>query len=249
MDIRKYYNITHKKHILLNPMSIVKFEGFLSLLNLKENYNVLDIGCGKGELLIRLGELFNISGIGVDISPYFIKDCKDRKMERIPNSDIKFLEMDGAKYEPEKKELFDITICMGASFIYKGFSGTIDALKKMTKPNGLVIIGEPYWLKEPDDEYLKLSGIKKKDYNSHFKNIEVSEKSELICLYTLVSNHDDWDHYETLQWWSTYDYIDTYPDDPDNSDLLKNIDKAKMEYLLYGRNTIGWAIYVFKLKK
>lgn len=249
MDIWKYFNITHKKHILLNPMSIAKFEGLLSLLNLNKNYKVLDIACGKGEVLIRLSELFNISGIGVDISPYFIKECEDRKNDRIPDSNIKFLEMDGADYRPEKNELFDITICMGASFVYKGFLGTITALKKMTKPDGLIIIGEPYWLKDPDDEYLKMSGIKKKDYNSHLKNIEVSEKAGLICLYTLVSNHDDWDHYETLQWWSTYDYTSNFPDDPDNSELLNNISKAKKEYLLYGRDTLGWAIYVYKLER
>jgi len=247
MDIWKYYDITHKKHVLLNPMSTAKFEGLLSLLNLKENCKVLDIGCGKGELLNRLAELFNISGIGVDISPYFIKDCKDRKSERIPDSDIKFLEMDGADYRPEKNELFDLTVCMGASFVYKGFSGTINALKKMTKPDGMIIIGEPYWLKKPDDKYLKISEINKEDYNSHFKNIEAGEKAGLICLYTLVSNHDDWDHYETLQWWSAYDHISTHPDDPDNSELLNSINKAKREYLLYGRDTLGWAIYVFKL--
>jgi len=247
MDIWKYFYITHKKHVLLNPMSIAKFEGLLSLLNLKENCKVLDIGCGKGEPLTRLAELFDISGIGVDISPYFIKDCKDRKNERIPNSDIKFLEMNGAEYRPEKNELFDLTICMGASFVYKGFFGTIGALKKMTKPDGLIIIGEPYWLKEPDKKYLKMSEIKKEDYNSHIKNIEASEKAGLVCLYTLVSNHDDWDHYETLQWWSTYNYLSTHPEDSDNSELLNSINKAKREYLLYGRDTLGWAIYVFKL--
>ena len=116
----------------------------------------------------------------------------------------------------------------------------------MVKPNGLLIIGEPYWLKDPDDEYLKISGMKKEEFNSHFKNIDIGEKKGLNCIYTLVSDHNDWDHYETLQWWSADDYIITNPNDPDNSELLNNIKKAKMEYLLYGRDTLGWAIYVFK---
>jgi SAM-dependent methyltransferase len=246
MDIWKYYDITHKKHIVLNPMSIDKLDGLFSLLNLKPDLKILDIGCGKGEFLIKLAELFNISGIGVDISPYFLKDCKDNKNERVPNSDIKFLEMDGAKYRPETNELFDLTMCIGASFIYDGFMGTINALKKMTKPGGMIISGEPYWLKEPDEEFLKISEIKKDDYNSHYKNIDIGEKEGLKCIYTLVSNQDDWDHYETLQWWSAYDYIDDNPDDSDNSELSRKIEKAKMQYLLYGRDTFGWAIYVFK---
>jgi len=173
MDIWKYYDITHKKHVVCNPMSINKLDGLFSLLNLKPYSKVLDLGCGKGEFLIKLAELFNISGIGVDISPYFLKDCKDKKNERVPSSDIKFLEMDGAKYSPETNKLFDLTMCIGASFIYDGFIETINALKKMTKQNGMIIIGEPYWLKEPDEEFLKISEIKKDDYNSHYKNIDI----------------------------------------------------------------------------
>ena len=246
MDIWKYYDITHKKHRICNPMSKDKLDGLFLLLDIKQGSKVLDIACGKGEPLIRLAELYNISGTGIDISPYHFKDCQKKKNERVPNSDIKLLEMDGAKYKPENNELFDLTMCIGACFVYNGFTGTINALKKMTKPGGMIIIGEPYWLKEPDDEYLKMSGLKKEEFNSHYKNIDTGEKEGLNCIYTLVSSHDDWDHYETLQWWSAYDYVTVNPDDPDNSELLNKINKAKTEYLLYGRDTLGWAIYVFK---
>jgi hypothetical protein len=154
--------------------------------------------------------------------------------------------MDGAKYKPIGNETYDLTMCIGASWIYNGFKGTIEALKKMTKPGGLIIIGEPYWLKEPSDDHLKMSGIKKEEFNSHYKNVDVGEKEGLYCIYTLVSNLDDWDHYETLYWWAAMDYVTDNPDDPDNTELLKRVRKAKTEYLLYGRDTLGWAIYVFK---
>jgi SAM-dependent methyltransferase len=248
MDIWKYYNITHKNHVMLNPMSKLKFEGLLSMLNLKQENIVLDIGSGKGEFLVRLAELYSISGIGVDMSPYFVKDAIERKKLRIPDSNIRFLEMDGADYKPDKDELFDLTICLGASFIYKGFYRTIEALKEMTKLGSLIVIGEPYWIKEPSQEYLKISELKKEDFNTHIKNIEAGEKAGLLCLYTLASNHDDWDHYETLQWWSAYDYIDAHPEDPDNNELLNNINNSKTGYLSYGRDTVGWAIYVFRYR-
>lgn len=247
MDIWKYYAITHKRHVICNPMDKDKIYKLLELLNLEQRATVLDIGCGKGEVLIRLAELSNVSGIGVDISPYFLKDSRQKKEERVPNSDIRFMEMDGANYKNEKNEPFDLTMCIGASFTYGGFLNTINTLKKMTKPGGLLILGEPYWLKEPDREYLKMSGIKKENYTTHPGNIDTARKQGLNCLYTMVSSHDDWDHYETLQWWSTDDYITANPGDQDNAELEQKINKEKLEYLLYGRDTIGWAIYVFKL--
>jgi len=129
---------------------------------------------------------------------------------------------------------------------FRYLTGTVKALKKMTKPGGFIIIGEPYWLKEPYIEYLKMMGSKKEEFNSHRKNVDIGEEEGLYCIYTLVSNLDDWDHYETLYWWAAMDHIANVPDDPDNPELLKKVKKAKTEYLLYGRDTLGWAIYVFK---
>lgn len=227
-------------------MNREKLEKLCQFLKLKRGTHVLDIACGKGEFLIRLAEMYEISGVGVDISQFFIKNCLKKHQERVPNSDIKFIEMDGAKYKPESSELFDVTMCIGASWVYNGYLGTIKALKKMVKPGGLILIGEPYWLKEPDEEYLKVEGIKKEDFHTHFENINLGEEEGLTCIYTLGSNHDDWDHYETYQWWAVDNYLRANPDDQDYAEILSLTKKWKEKYLRWSRDTTGWAIYVFR---
>ena len=245
MDIWKFHDIRHKRHFLCNPMGKEKFERLCRLLKLKRGAHVLDIGCGKGEFLIRLAELYCISGVGVDISPYCIKDCLEKHEKRVPNSNIKFLEMDGAKYKPESSELFDLTMCIGASWIYGGYRGTIQALKRMAKPDGLMAVGEPYWLKEPEEEYLKADKMKREAFGTHYENVKNGEEEGLTCIYTLVSNYDDWDHYEMFQIWAVDDYVRANPDDPDNPELLESF-RTKEIYLRWGRETLGWAIYVFR---
>ncbi len=246
MDIWKYYDIAHKWHLICNPMSKAKFENLCRLLGLKQRAQVLDIACGKGEFLIRLAELYNISGIGVDISPYCIRDCRKKHRDRIPNADLKFVEMDGANYKPESQESFDLTMCIGASWVYKGYKGTLQALKKMTKPDGFIMVGEPYWSKEPSEEYLKADKIHRKDVGSHHENVKTGEAEGLTCIYTIVSNHDDWDLYETLQWWAVNEYSRNHPEDPDVPELLKRKKGEKETYLRWGRETLGWAIYLFR---
>lgn len=207
---------------------------------------MVDIACGKGEFLVRLAELYNISGVGVDLSPYCIKDNREKKEMRVPHADLEFLEMDGADYTPEKGRLFNLSSCIGASWIYSGHKGTLRALIEMTKPGGLVVVGEPFWFKEPSKEYLESQEIKKEDYGSHQSNIEVGESLGLTCIYTLISNHDDWDHYETLQWLALDNYIQGNPLDEDIPDIIKKLKVFKNGYISEGRDTLGWAIYVFR---
>ncbi len=246
LDKWKYYDICLKRHLLCNPISEEKFERLCRLLRLERGARVLDIACGKGEFLIRLAELYDISGVGVDISPYCIRDCLEKHKNRLPNSNIKFIEMDGAKYKPEPSEAFDLAMCIGASWVYGGYRGTVQALKKVTKPNGLVIIGETFWLKEPSEEYLRADGFRRDEYGPHYDNVRVGEEEGLSCIYTLVSNHDDWDHYETLHWWSIDEYVRAHPEDPDVPELLERNRREKETYLHWRRETLGWAIYVFR---
>lgn len=246
MDTWKYFDITHKRHLLCNPLSEEKLERFCGLLKLPNDSHVLDIACGKGEYLVRLAEIYGVSGVGVDISPYCINDSKVKHRERVPKVNLEFLEMDGAKYQPETPESFDVSMCLGASWIFKGHRGTLETLRGMTKPGGLVIVGEPFWLKEPDDEYLEAVQMTRKSFRSHEENILIAEKEGFISLYTIVSSKDDWDHYETLQWWAVDDYIKSHPDDLDNHELKERTMKSKEIYLRWGRDTLNWAIYVFR---
>ena len=246
MDKWKYFDITHKYHILCNPTSNEKFERFCNLLNLSKDSRVLDIACGKGEVLIRLAEKYGISGVGVDISPFCVRDCKEKHRQRAPETDLTFIELDGAKYQPASGELFDVVMCIGASWVFEDHIGTLRAIKKMVKPGGLVIVGEPFWLKEPDAEYLKAAGFTRDFSRSHEENVYQGEEIGLSCLYTLVSNKDDWDHYETLQWWAVDNYIQSHKDDSDNQELLEKTEREKKLYLKWGRDTINWAVYIFR---
>jgi hypothetical protein len=65
-------------------------------------------------------------------------------------------------------------------------------------------------------------------------------------LYTLVSNHDDWDVYEGLQWFASEQYALDHPDDPDVPELRRRMAGQKQEYLRWGRDTLGWALYLFR---
>lgn len=244
MDIWKYYGITHGQHVVCNPLLPEKMDRICGLLS--PGGKVLDMACGKGELLIRLAELYQISGIGVDLSPYSIDECLEKQRKRVPAANLKFLLMDGATFKPEAQ--FDTTICLGASFVYGGYSKTLEALRSMTVPGGLIVTGEPFWIREPEPEYLKAVSMEKKDFATGFGgNITIGEGYGLRCIYAMESSNDDWDNYLALQWKAVHEYSKLKPDDPDLAELVERNGKEKDYYLRWERGVLGWGVYIFRL--
>ena len=244
MDLWKFYDVTHKQHIVCNPMSTDKIDELIELLKLDPEAEVLDVACGKGEMLALIAERYGVSGVGVDISPFCVADTKQKLRERVSDARIEILNMDGADYKSD--QLFDLTMCIGASWIYKGHQGTLRALKSMTKVGGLILVGEPFWIKEPEEAFLVAYDHQRDEFGTHYENVLVGEEEGLVPLYTMVSNQDDWDRYESLRWYSAGKYAEENDNDPDVPEILTRVTQGQTNYLRWGRDTLGWAIYLFR---
>jgi SAM-dependent methyltransferase len=248
MDRWKFYDITHRGHLVCNPTSEEKLLRLVELVQLPRGAQVVDIACGKGEFLIRLAQAYGVRGIGVDASPFCIADAEGRLRERAPQAEIIFTQMEGSVFRPDKPRSLALASCIGASWIFGGHAQTLEALVSMVEPDGWVVAGEPYWLREPPEEYLRARGLTRDGFGSHAENVDAGEGRGLDLVHAIVSSKDDWDRYEGLQWNATAEYARANPDDADLPELRERVAKDKGAYLRWGRDTVGWAIYVFRCR-
>ena len=152
--------------------------------------------------------------------------------------------MAGADYHAAAGS-FDMASCLGASWAFGGHRCTLQYLTQAVRPGGVIVTGEPFWKKQPDPEYLASSGLAADTFGTHAGNVEVGVSLGLKPLLALVSSDHDWDYYETLQWNGATRYATAHPEDPDVPELLARVEKDRREYLNWGRDTMGWALYVF----
>jgi SAM-dependent methyltransferase len=246
MDRWKYFDITHRFHVICNPPSLAKLDELIGLLKLEPGSAVVDIACGKAEMLVRLAESYDIRGVGVDLSPYAIRDAEELKRQRVPDSSLEFVTMNGADYHKQDTEKFDLSMCLGASWIWDGHRGTLRAMMDMTKPGGIVMVGEPFFAQEPSEEYLAAEGFSRDDFSTHYGNVQIGKEEGLTPIYAMVSNHDDWDRYETLQWYAVDEFARNNPDDPNLPEIQMRSSQAREIFLRWGRDGFGWAIYLFR---
>ena len=86
-------------------------------------------------------------------------------------------------------------------------------------------------------------------FGTHLENAQAGQALGLELVYTLASSPDDWDRYEGLQWYAAANWAAGHPDDPDVEEVLKRVKEDRENYLRWGRETFGWAIYVFRKEK
>jgi ubiquinone/menaquinone biosynthesis C-methylase UbiE len=107
LDRWKFYDITHRDHVVCNPTSVGKLDKLIGLLDLGPEARVLDIASGKGEFIVRVAERHGgpggvgFHGVAVDISPFCVADLRAKVGSRVPEADFEILEMDGAEYRAE----------------------------------------------------------------------------------------------------------------------------------------------------
>jgi SAM-dependent methyltransferase len=248
MDIWKYFDVTHRKHVLCNPMDVAKLDELLGLFDLPDGAAVVDIASGKGEVLVRLAERYpGLRGTGVDISPFFVEQARALAAARVPDAALEWPCMAGADWAPAAPASLDLAMCIGAEFVYGSLEATLDALCAMVRPGGLVLSGAPYWLQPPAPEYLAAEEMTATTFrDGHAANAKVGTDRGLELVYLLTSSPDDWDRYEGLQWNAVAEYAAAYPGDPDLPEIRRRSGKARDIYLRWGRDTLGWALYLFR---
>ncbi|KOP23140.1 hypothetical protein AMR41_27955 [Hapalosiphon sp. MRB220] len=87
------------------------FEKLLEGIVIESNCSVLDIGCGKGELLeyltLHLPDINNLNYLGIDIVPAFISAAK----QKYPFQNFQNINFIHPSFFPEKQ--FDIVLALG----------------------------------------------------------------------------------------------------------------------------------------
>ena len=245
VDNWKFYDITHADHTYLNPLSPARIEEVLGLLDLQPRAQVLDVGCGRAEVLIRLAERFGVHGVGIDKSPFAIKRARDEAARRPHEGQLVFFHQDGAEYFAPPGS-FDLAMCLGASWVFGGHAETLRALARYVRPGGSVLVGQPFWNRPPTVEYLTALEAPAEIYGTHAENVMAGEREGLAPHFTMVSAPEDWDRYEGLQWRATDRWARANPDDPDVVEVVSRVAAERNAYLRWGRDTLGWAIYLFR---
>lgn len=241
----RFHEIAETYHRILNPFSDAKLDLLGQICKPNSNTRMLDLACGKGELLNQWANAYGIQGIGVDISDVFLGAAQDRATTFGVEDKLEFVKQDAAQYQAEK-EAFDIVSCIGASWIGNGLIGTLELMLPPLKDDGFLLMGEPFWHETPPDEAYAALSVGKDDFVSLEATLDRFESIGLSLVEMVLANKDGWDRYEAAQWLAIDDFLRENPDDSEADELRAWNQKNQRAYLAYGRHYFGWGVFVLR---
>lgn len=231
------------------PLSTQKADRLISVIDLKANCKAVDIGCGEGAFLTRMQRVSSADCLGIDISSSCIAIANESTRQQRAGNRLQFLLANIEEVELERS-YFDLAVCMGSTHAFgiaeTAYPNALSRMKDLVKPNGLILIGEGYWKRIPEQAYLEFIGEPVGIYNTHEENIQVAESHGLVPLYALVSNQDEWDDFEWKHLTKAERLAISEPDIEEHKTMLERTRTWNKYYRKFGRSTMGFGFYLYR---
>jgi SAM-dependent methyltransferase len=243
LDIARIFNITESAHRIHNPFTPEKFATLGEALRLQPETRVLDLGSGSGEMLCTWARDYGICGTGIDLSQLFSEQAKLRAEQLGVADRVEFIHGDAAGFVADEK--VGVAACVGATWIGGGVAGTIELLAKSLRTGGIILIGEPYWLRLPPSEevakgcgagsisdFLMLPGLIASFGDLDYDVVEM-----------VLANQDGWDRYEAAKWLTMRRWLEGNPHDDFAKEVRAKLTSEPKRYAAYTREYLGWGVF------
>ena len=241
----RFHEIAEGSRRLLNPFNERKLDLVGEICRLRPGHRVLDLACGKGELLARWSRQHGITGTGVDLSPVFLAAARERATELDVADRLTFEAGDAGAYRPEPGG-YDLVSCIGATWIGDGLLGTLKLMRPALAPGGFLVVGEPFWHETPPAAAYQAIGVRPDEFADLVGTLDRFTEAGCELVEMVLGDLDDWDRYAAAQWLTVSDHLAAHPDTPDADELRTWSTDARRTYLAHTRRYLGWGVFILR---
>src|SRR5439155_14906070 len=163
----------------MNPIPAAKLDEVVALLDLPPRGRVVDLGCGKGDLLARIAQGYDVDAVGID---------RDAQLLAEVPPGINVIVADIETWN-RGRGAFDLVASVGSPARLASLAGLVRA-------GGLVLYGNGYWRREPSPEYIDALDAARDELADYAGTIRSGEELGLTPVYAVTAGGGDFGRYE-----------------------------------------------------
>ncbi|MFJ7075355.1 SAM-dependent methyltransferase [Streptomyces sp. NPDC098781] len=228
------------------PLSEARAHGLVQRLTRTPPTTVLDIGCGWGELMLRVLEAApKATGIGLDLAAEDLARGRRNAEDRGLAQRVEFIEESatGTAHGPA-----DLVLCVGASQALSAveppahLTEGLRALRRLVTDDGRVLLGEGFWQRTPTAAELRgmWPGAEASDHHELAALLDVVVDAGFRPEWTETAGLDEWEEFESAYQADAEVWLARHPGHPLAEETRERLDRHRRQWMTY-RGVLGLA--------
>ncbi|MGW7546948.1 SAM-dependent methyltransferase [Streptomyces sp. NPDC054770] len=203
--------------------------------------SVLDIGCGWGELMLRLlAAVPRARGVGVDVNTADLERGRRAAGARGLADRVEFAEESavGTGRGPA-----DVVLCLGASqALSEDLVPALRELRRLVADGGRVLLGEGFWQRTPTEAELAgmWPGASAADHHDLAGLVDLTVAAGFRPEWIETANLDEWEEFESAYQADREVWLAANPGHPLATETREHLDTHRTAWLTY-RGILGLA--------
>jgi SAM-dependent methyltransferase len=221
-----------------SPMSDARAAGLIAGLGVAPQDQVLDLGCGWAELLLRVAESEPTCRVtGIDSDAEAIERARRNASDRRLDGRVTLEVGDISTYEA----VADVVVASGVSHAWGGTQPMLAALHRSVRPGGKVLIGDGIWSCPPTDAALQALEATADDFLSLAAIVDAAIAAGYRLLGVGEASDDEWDDFES-RWCAGYErWLLANADHLEAPAARERVDDHRTRWLHGYRGVLGFA--------
>jgi cyclopropane fatty-acyl-phospholipid synthase-like methyltransferase len=222
------------------PLSTERADRLAADLAASRPANVVDYGCGWGELLLRVLEAApEANGVGIDIHGPDLARGRENAEKRGLSGRVSFIEGPARDHASPA----DVVISCGAYQAFGTIPAALKALRALLKPAGLLLFGAEIWDRTPTDEQLAnmWPGMTVDDCLHLPDLVEAATAAGFRPLRIQTATRGEWEEFESGYAAGAEEWLLANGDHPEADQIRAKLDRHRSIWLRGHRDVLGYA--------
>ncbi|WP_455359827.1 SAM-dependent methyltransferase [Streptomyces sp. SYSU K21746] len=208
---------------------------------------VLDIGCGWGELMLRILDAApGATGLGIDLDAVDLARGRKNAAARGLAARVEFAEESA---RDTARGPADLVLCVGAGQALsdaeppRQTAEALRALRRMVAPGGRVLFGEGFWERAPSPAELAAMwpDARAHDHQDLAGLVAAAVEAGFRPEWIETANNDEWEEFESGYQAAAEEWLAGHADHPSAAATRERLDRHRASWLRGYRGILGLA--------
>ena len=222
------------------PLSAERVNRLVGDLVALQPSTVIDLGCGWGELLLRIVAAGpSIRGTGIDTHAADLTRGRINAAERGLSDRVSFVDGPAADHQGNA----DVVISVGAYQAFGSLAAALRALHDLVNPGGRLLFGAEFWEQPPTTKRLAnmWPGITADDCTDVAGLVDQAIAAGFRPLRIETATRNEWEEFESRLAADAEEWLLSNVDHPDADEVRAKLDTQRNIWLRGHRDVMGFA--------